>query len=241
MVRGWIVIGLLAVLSCCASATGAGRSGVTTRYFDLDVENLEYTPDMRRPTAAERIREVTGYWRFFLQTYRAVERDPSLRRRLKATHPVVQLHYNLGGFDSSPIGKGLSPQAIRRQPIMVYTLQLHAFSREESLRRFLSAYPWQHKNTASEGTGIYGNTAKHFRFFYGDESLRFKTDPLYLTPANGFTRVRYGLYESLADARRDADAWKSRYGINPLVIRIPFTEALVGNVLWGELPGVFEH
>ncbi|MHB0936362.1 MAG: hypothetical protein ACYDCO_10745 [Armatimonadota bacterium] len=96
MWRGWLLtVMILAWLPCQVFATGAGKSGAETQYFNLDVPNREYTPDERRPTAVERVREVTGYWRFFLQAYRAVECDPSLRQHLKKTHPVVQLQSNL--------------------------------------------------------------------------------------------------------------------------------------------------
>ncbi|MHB0936365.1 MAG: hypothetical protein ACYDCO_10730 [Armatimonadota bacterium] len=144
-------------------------------------------------------------------------------------------------FYTSPIAQGVTPPILRRQPIAVYTLQLYAFRRDASLRRFLSTYPWEETNIASEGTDLYEETPKHFRFFYGDASLRFKSDPLYLMPFGEFTRVRYGLYESRGDARCDASMWKTRFGIAPQIVRVPLTESLVREAIWGELPGLFKR
>jgi hypothetical protein len=90
-----------------------------------------------------------------------------------------------------------------------------------------------------EGTGIYRQVAKGFGLGYGDDSIEYKDDPVYIESSGRFTQVRYGLYASAEDTARDASVWQSRYSVTPWVISVPLSEALVGNVLWGALPGVY--
>jgi len=219
-------------------------AGSSDAYTDLGVFsqiNTEYIND-RRPTFTERVREVTGHWRFLLQAYRAVRTDPILRSNFHHTKPHIQnMSYSPGHQDllREFIGCGVSARAISRQPTTVYTLQLAAYRSPGAPARLLAQLPRGDIKTLFEGAQIYTKTSKRFRLDYGDDSLWFKTEPLYLTRHNGLTRLRFGIYENPADAASDAAVWTQRYGLRPINLRTQLTPRLVRHVLWDDLPGVY--
>ncbi|MHB9133953.1 MAG: hypothetical protein ACYDBB_23035 [Armatimonadota bacterium] len=178
----WIFLGMLtSLLPSCTPATTAGSSWADTRYFYTQEYNLEYMPNDRRPTRHERVLEVTGYWREFLQAYRAVEATPAARKALRTKQPHfqrrVELRRELAIY-------GISSTMIARQPTAVYTVQLGAYRQPSNVRRFLARLPHGKATFYFEGTQIY-RMNKRFRFGYGDESANYKGDPLYLVRSGG--------------------------------------------------------
>lgn len=242
--RGWMIVGTLLLAAAWASATVMGNSSATTRYFTAWQKNQEYVDPgaERRPTRQQVITEVTGYWQLFLRAYRAIDADPALSERLAPNPPRLEVGTSDGTTTAMRAqfrAQGLTDAAIDAQGTQVYTLQLAAYTQSATLRRFLQRIQGQPGDGFFDGTGIYRQTAKDFRLGYDNEFLNYKADPVYIEPFGRFTRVRYGIYASQRDAERDAAVWRSRYGVEPWITTADLSEALVGNVLWGALPGVY--
>jgi hypothetical protein len=234
----WMVL-FLALLPLWAGATVAGNSYAATRYFTVVQPNSECLPGDRRLTFQERITEVTGHWRFFLQVYRAVERNPEHRMRFIRERPMIQGNYDGHRSAINEFARlGVTEREITRQPTAVYTLQLYTFRNPQHLRYFLNRMP---KRFNAFSTGIYDRTPKAFHLEYGDESLNYKGDQLYILRYGNFTRVRYGVYENVADAKLDAAQWLQRFQVRAIVVRVPLQPSLTYAVIWGELPGIFRR
>jgi hypothetical protein len=236
---------MVAWLICTvAQATTAGQSIADTRYFFAGEAYREYADATRRPTLAQRVAEVNGHWRFLLQCYRTVDNNTTLRASFRRNLLTVQ---SLGDAYTGHrdllrafAARGVSADAIAQQTTAVYTLQLVAYRQGINLRRFtvgLSA-----AETAYDPmTRIYRQVPKDFHFGYGDESAAYKDDPVYLLTQGQITRVRYGIYENTADAARDAAVWRRRFHVTPYITRVPFRCSLTRNVIWGDVPGIYQQ
>ncbi|HEX2950771.1 MAG TPA: hypothetical protein VHV83_14585 [Armatimonadota bacterium] len=234
----WMVL-FLALLPLWAGATMGGNSYAATRYFTVSLPNSEFFIEGRRPTLHERAYEVTGHWRLFLQAYRAIEYNPAHRGRFIRKKPTIEGNYDGHRSVINEFARlGVTEREITRQPTAVYTLQLYTFRNSQHLQRFLNRMP---RRWDSLYTGIYDRIPKGFHLAYDDESLRYKLDDLYILQYGHFTRVRYGVYENVADAKLDAAQWLQRFQVRAIVVRVPLQPSLTYAVIWGELPGIFRR
>lgn len=237
MARIWISAACVVLLMQWVSATVAGKTEAYSRYFILQHENTEYDAERPSPARTARVMEVTRHWQLFTRIYRAVDRNPRVRAALRRERPVIDDMYHTGNILQYFSGRGLAARAIEREPTEVYTLQLAAFAHRRSLAS-LTRHFWTSRRY-NPGTRIYRETPKNYRLDFGNESLNYKDDPIYLTRVSGYLRARYGLYESPEDARRDAVEWRRRYHVSPVIVRVPLTPTLVRNVIWGDVPDFF--
>ena len=240
----WIIAVLLSPLLAVAT-TGYGTR-VHSPYFNILFQDFDCRDEQGRwhPTHWEELCHLTQVWQYSLRIQRVIESQERLRSALKA-QPLGELlwEYEIpDDFKETLAARGIPARVVARQSGQVYTLQLAAYQQRGNLRRFLRRLPKGDPMVDGwSGPGIYRTTAKRWQLEYGSDDARYKDDPLYLQQHKGLARIRFGIYENVTDARRDAAVWEKRFQVKPIVVSVPLNRPLVEAVLWGDLPGVFSH
>jgi hypothetical protein len=212
---------IVAVGSCLLFAAGAEASLVhmslvSGRYFRIaDNRSYDY--------------EVANSWRWWLRAHRAIRADPELSEKYSdMSVDLSRAHFKSGREKATRLG--LSAQQIERQPDHVYTLHVASFQNGNELRSFLRAQ-WIAKGAGRKG--IYKNTPKGLTFSVSGD-INTKNDYLYTrqAPSKGRTiSLRYGVYESTADADADRKVLERTLGTKLRVMRERPTVELVRRVL----------
>jgi len=196
------------------------------------------------PTHTEELSRLTQVWQYTLRIQRAIESREQLRSAFDVK-PFGELlwEYDIPeDFKETLTAHGLPARLVDRQSVRVYTLQLAAYQKRSNLQRFLRLLPKGNPMIDGwSGAGIYQSTRKRWQLEYSSDDGRYKGDPLYLQQHKGLTRIRFGIYESIDDARHDVATWEKRFHVKPIVVSVPMNRSLVEVMLWGDLPGVFSR
>ena len=237
----WGLMAMLYVPVVAIATVGYGTS-VESPYFIVSFQDFWHQEDdgSGHPTLQEEARDVTRFWQYAVRAQRAIHRRPQLRSALTAK-PLGEFRGEFlpppDDFKKALAAHGLTDRLLARESVQVYTIQLSAYRQQSSLRRFLRRLP-PGDGDGWSGPGIYGSTTKRVEFAYGGDG-DYKAEPLYVLKGKDFIRLRYGVYENVADAWRDADAWLKRFHVRPIVVPVPLDEPLVHAVLFGDLPGIY--
>ena len=157
----------------------------------------------------------------WLQTFRAIEKTPALRRALEAE---IQ---NDAALDL--IHRSLSRQQIAAQSSRIYVLKLARFSSQNATRN------WLRQNwTPLVRADIYNTSGKSFRFGFGSEGIAKPQIVWEEKRGNGRT-LYHGFYASPEDARRDARRLKALLKTRPTVVSRELSGRFVKNALFGPI------
>jgi hypothetical protein len=125
----------------------------------------------------------------------------------------------------------LSRSEIESQPARVYTLQVALYKRKSGVRWFLSRF-WSPNHM--QRRGVYRTVPKNLQLFGGGD-VDSKGDPLYAVwntvKKRKMACVRYGIYESVADADQDQRILERHLGLRLQVLPCQLTKNLI-NKLW---------
>jgi hypothetical protein len=185
---------------------------------------------------------VTDNWRFLLHVCRTVDASPELRKR--AVAGCRKFAGNRGRLLADLAHEwGVAEDKLNGLDSGAFTLQLVAFRERKNVEGFLAKLPLgdhtkDYGGAEVPGTRIYRETEKAVRLNYWNDFLSM-SDPIYLTTHGDMTRIRYGLYATVADAECDRREWLRQYKVAADIVPVDITSELVKQVIFGDLPGVF--
>jgi hypothetical protein len=190
------------LLSMSVRATHAGMSVVCTSLFEAQHTNNEGSLD--DPVSFDQhVADVTDNWRFLLHVCRTVDASPELRKR--AVAGCRKFAGNRGRLLADLAHEwGVAEDKLNGLDSGAFTLQLVAFRERKNVEGFLAKLPLgdhtkDYGGAEVPGTRIYRETEKAVRLNYWNDFLSM-SDPIYLTTHGDMTRIRYGLYATVADA-----------------------------------------
>jgi hypothetical protein len=166
------------------------------------------------------------WWSVWVQAHRAIERRPGLASRLTVRHgqPLQERDWPVLGLSRASVGMR-SPGG-REAPVRLYTLQIASYQRRRGVSAFLR-FHW--RPVGMPRRRVYSTVPKRLRLHL-DGDFKHKNDPLYSVRARVknhlVTRLRYGVYASVADANRDRAAVERRLHLRLQVWPIQLTERL---------------